>query len=190
MSRRSPSQMVLPVALAVGMLEDDGRALFLFQNQMPVRGVKAVGGTMAPGATASSARLFELPCVLVMPGENPVQRLTESFLMQTGIDAQVHETMRQASINVGTRKRRQIIPVLVFRLTSKRMSAKIAIVGPPGRRCPDGSQEPSRGAGWNGFVWMSIRQAVGEKFTRRGQWFLQPSEPERKSPPARPAHRR
>ncbi len=149
MSPRAPNKIVLPVALAVGLLEDEGRVLFLFQNDL------------------KGQRLLELPSVLVMPGENPVQRLAESYAQMTGIDAQVHETVRQAGINIGSRKRRHFIPVLVFRLTAKRMSARA-------------------GAGWNGFVWMGIKQALGEKFARRGQWFLAPATP----PPAPGAGRK
>ena len=155
MSRRAPAHLVQPVALAVGLLEDGGRALFLYQEPAP--GAAAGGGGRAARAEAGAGgRLLELPSVLVMPGENPVSRLAEGYSQMTGIDAQVHETMRQASVNVGTRKRRHLVPVLVFRLTAKRMSARA-------------------GAGWNGFVWLAVRQALGEKFTRRGQWFLQPA---------------
>ncbi|MDE1797865.1 MAG: hypothetical protein KGH63_00475 [Candidatus Micrarchaeota archaeon] len=142
MSRRSPHQPVLPAALAVGLLEDGGRALFLYQVDL------------------KDQRLLELPSVLVMPGENPVQRLAEEYAKMTGIDAQVHETIRQASINAGSRKKRHLIPVLVFRLTAKRMSARA-------------------GAGWGGFAWLAIRSALEEKFTRRGQWFVSPAMPAR-----------
>ena len=68
MSRRAPAHLVQPVALAVGLLEDGGRALFLYQEPAP--GAAAGGGGRAARAEAGAGgRLLELPSVLVMPGE-------------------------------------------------------------------------------------------------------------------------
>lgn len=95
-----------PAALAVGLLEDAGRALFLVRRNM--LGVESV----------------ELPCALVSSGENPVAALANAFRQQTGIDGQVHEILFERRHNAGTRKRKHWIPVLVFKITAKSASAK------------------------------------------------------------------
>ena len=95
-----------PVALAAGLLEDGGRGLFLVRRNL--KGVETV----------------ELPCVLLMKGDNPVAQLTEAFRHQTGIDPQVHEILFEKRHNAGSRKRRNFVPVLVFRITAKSASAK------------------------------------------------------------------
>jgi hypothetical protein len=95
-----------PVALAAGLLEDGGRALFLVRRNL--RGYETV----------------ELPCVLLLKGENSVARLSEAFRRQTGIDPQVHEILFERRHNAGSRKRRNWVPALVFRITAKRASVR------------------------------------------------------------------
>ena len=95
-----------PSALAAGLLEDGGRALFLVRRNL--KGVETV----------------ELPCVLLLNGENPVARLTEAFWQQTGIDPEVHEILFERRHNAGSRKRKNWVPVLVFKITAKSASAK------------------------------------------------------------------
>ena len=95
-----------PVLLAAGLLEDGGRALFLVRRNF--RGDETV----------------ELPCVLLMKGENPVAGLTEAFRQQTGIDPQVHEILFERRHNAGSRKRKNWVPVLVFKITAKNASAR------------------------------------------------------------------
>ncbi|MEM2138488.1 MAG: hypothetical protein QW568_05350 [Candidatus Anstonellaceae archaeon] len=97
---------IKPSALAVGLLEDNGRALFLLR------------------ALPSGIQTIELPCVLLSPGENPVARLTDAFRQQTGIDAQVHEILFEKRHNAGSRKKKAWIPALVFKITAKNASAK------------------------------------------------------------------
>jgi len=97
-----------PAALAAGLLEDNNRALFLCRKN-------TIG-----------AETIELPCVLLQKGENPVARLGEEFRRQTGIDSQVHEVLFERRHNVGSRKRKLFVPVLVFKITAKNASVKAA----------------------------------------------------------------
>ncbi|MCX6769755.1 MAG: hypothetical protein NT051_03690 [Candidatus Micrarchaeota archaeon] len=90
----------IPTALACGLLEDRQRALFLVKLD-----------------NAGMERL-EIPCVEIMPGDNPVSALTTAFRTQTGIDAQVHEILFQKRHNVGSNKRKVWIPALVFKITA------------------------------------------------------------------------
>ena len=97
-----------PAALACGLLEDNGRALFLCRKS-PL-GIETV----------------EIPCLLLQKGENPVAVLSSEFRRQTGIDAQVHEVLFEKRHNAGPKKRKLWIPVLVFKVTAKSASAKPA----------------------------------------------------------------
>lgn len=97
-----------PVALAVGLLEDGNRALFLCRKNN--LGVETI----------------ELPCVLLQKGENPVAALTVEFRRQTGIDAQVHEVRFERRHNIGSKKRKVFVPVLVFKVTAKNASVRAA----------------------------------------------------------------
>ena len=97
-----------PVALAVGLLEDNNRALFLCRT--------------SPLGTET----IELPCVLLQKGENPVAALSAEFKRQTGIDAQVHDVLFERRHNIGSRKRKVFVPVLVFKVTARNASARVA----------------------------------------------------------------
>jgi len=96
--------------------------------------------------------LFEIPCVEVMAGENPVAALVASFRAQTGIDAEVHEILFQRRHNAGTRKRRAIIPVLVFKLTAKSHAVRA-------------SQE------FSGYKWLSPNDMAGKRLSRKSEWL-------------------
>jgi hypothetical protein len=99
-------------------LEDDGRALFLSRKDLA--GNEAV----------------ELPHIFIQKGENPVSSLAAGFRRLTGIDAQVHEILFEREYNAGSRKRKAFIPAIVFKVTAKNSSAKIA-------------------AGFSGYRWIS-----------------------------------
>jgi len=106
--KRGLTPPAAPVALAVGLLEDNNRALFLCR-------VNAIG-----------QETIELPCILLQKGENPVAVLTAEFRRQTGIDAQVHEVQFERRHNIGSRKRKVFVPVLVFKVTARNATAKPA----------------------------------------------------------------
>ena len=97
-----------PVALAVGLLEDNNRALFLCRTN-------TIG-----------QETIELPCILLQKGENPVAALGAEFRRQTGIDAQVHEVRFERRHNIGTRKRKIFVPVLVFKITARNAGVRAA----------------------------------------------------------------
>ena len=127
--------MKLPSALACGLLEDNGRALFLARKNL--LGLETV----------------ELPCVLIYPGEDPVARLASAFTQMTGIDAQVHEIAFQRRHNVGSKKRRQTVPALVFKVTAKNASAK-------------------PGPGFSGSRWISSADIGKHRLARICGWLM------------------
>jgi hypothetical protein len=124
----------LPKALACGSLEDEGRTLFLVRTDE--RGIERI----------------ELPCILVPSGRSPVAEIKSEFARQTGIDAQMHEIIFESKHNAGSRKRRSIVPCLVFKFTAKNMRAK-----------PSGE--------FSGFRWMKIDDAKKEKLTKSAEWM-------------------
>jgi hypothetical protein len=98
----------LPKALACGMLEDEGRVLFLVRTDE--RGVERL----------------ELPCVMVPSGRSPFAEIKTEFARQTGIDGQVHEIVLEGRHNAGTRKRKIWVPCLVFLVMARERRAKPA----------------------------------------------------------------
>jgi hypothetical protein len=124
----------LPSALAAGLLEDGERALFLVRKNV------------------LGEELLEIPCVDVMPGENPVAALLAAFRAQTGIDAQVHEILFQRKHNAGTRKRRAIMPALVFKVTAKSHAV---------RASPE----------FCGYRWLEPKDMGGKKLSRKSEWL-------------------
>jgi hypothetical protein len=136
MKRHAPA-VQLPSALAAGLLEDGERALFLVR-----RGVLG-------------EEIFEIPCVEIMPGDNPVAALGAAFRAQTGIDAEVHEILFQRRHNAGTRKRRACVPALVFKLTAKSHAVK-----PSPAFC--------------GYKWLSPPDMGGKKLSRKSEWLRSP----------------
>jgi hypothetical protein len=122
------------VMLACGMVEDGNRILFLTRKNR-------IG-----------TEYFELPYALLVRGDNPVAVLTKAFLLQTGIDAQVHEIIYQAKHNIGSRKRKKFIPAVAFKVTSK-------------------SNRVSLSKEFSGFKWVP-RDEVGKlKLARQAEWL-------------------
>jgi hypothetical protein len=91
--------------LACGLLEDNGRALFLVS------------------INKEKKERFLLPYDFVMPGEDPVSRIVEAFRLQTGIDAQAHEIAFEGRHNAGSRKRKLWVPAMAFHMTAKNARA-------------------------------------------------------------------
>ena len=107
-ARKMKTGTPLPKALACGMLEDEGRVLFLVRTDE--RGVERL----------------ELPCVMVPSGRSPFAEIKAEFARQTGIDGQVHEIVLEGRRNTGTRKRKMWVPCLVFSVTARERRAKPA----------------------------------------------------------------
>jgi hypothetical protein len=124
----------VPVALAIGLLDDGDRALFLVRTD------------------EKGEERLEMPCVEVMGGENPVAALSSAFRAQTGIDAQVHEILYQKKHNAGTRKRRAIVPALIFKLTAKSHSVR----APPE---------------FSGYKWLEQKDLMGKKLSKKAEWL-------------------
>jgi hypothetical protein len=122
------------VMLACGLLEDNGRALFL----------------VAKGKDGKE-RLC-LPYALVMPGENPVARITAAFMSQAGIDAQAHEIAIEGRHNAGSRKRKAWIPAMAFRMTAKNARAI-----------------PSKE--FSGFRWVPLGEVASLRLAREAEWL-------------------
>jgi len=124
----------MPVALAVGLLEDNNRALFLCRKNS--LGIETI----------------ELPCILLQKRENPVAMLTAEFRRQTGIDAQVHEVLFERRANVGSRKRKAFVPVLVFKITARNAAAR-----------PAGE--------FSGYKWLEKKDLAGKKLAKNALWL-------------------
>lgn len=96
----------LPKALSCGMLEDNGRVLFL--SRIDEHGIERI----------------EMPCILVPSGRSPFAEIKAEFVKQTDIDGEVHEIVLEGRHNAGTRKRKIWVPCLVFKITARNRSAK------------------------------------------------------------------
>jgi len=105
-ARRMKTGTPMPKALACGMLEDEGRVLFLVRRDE--HGIERI----------------ELPCVLVPSGRSPFAEIRSGFARQTGIDGQIHEIVLEARYNAGSRKRKAWVPCLVFAVTARERRAK------------------------------------------------------------------
>ncbi len=103
-ARKLPSKTI-PKALACGMLEDNGRVLFLIRKDR------------------HGTERIELPCITIFGAEDPVQKLTAEFRRQTGIDAEVCEIKMEKRYNAGSRKRKYWVPCLVFSMRAKQTKA-------------------------------------------------------------------
>jgi hypothetical protein len=132
--RRVQTGTRLPKALACGMLEDGGRVLFLVRTDE--RGVERI----------------EMPCVVVPSGRSPFADMKEAFPRLTGIDGQVHEIVMEGRYNAGSRRRRVMVPCLVFKVTAKSMRAKPA---------PE----------FSGFRWLSLEDAKGQRLAGTATWL-------------------
>jgi hypothetical protein len=103
--RKIPTGTPMLKALACGLLEDNGRVLFLIRKDE--RGLERL----------------ELPCVLVQSGRSPFAEIRDGFFKMTGIDGEIHEIVLEGRYNAGSRKRRSWIPCLAFKVTAKNMRA-------------------------------------------------------------------
>lgn len=125
----------LPKALACAMLEDNGRVLFLVKTDE--RGIERI----------------ELPSVIVPSGRSPFAEIKSEFARTTRIDGEVHEIIQESRFNAGSRKRRSMVPVLVFKVTARNRSAK----PPPGE--------------FSGFRWLSLEDAKSLRLDRKLEWL-------------------
>ncbi|MBI5226247.1 hypothetical protein HY994_03330 [Candidatus Micrarchaeota archaeon] len=125
-----------PSALACGILQDGERVLFLKQKDH--QGNERTG----------------LPFVMLFGSQDPVKKMTEFFLEQTGIDGHVQEVRYQARYNAGSRKGKKVIPVLAFRVDAKAAQAR-----------------PS--SEFSGFCWLTLDDAKSKKLFRTSEWILQ-----------------
>ncbi len=132
---RPVQQRAIPVALACGILQDGERVLFLKQKDR--QGVERIG----------------FPFVMLFASQDPVKKMTEFFLQQTGIDGHVQDVRFQARHNVGSRKNKRLIPVLGFRVDAKDRRAKPA-------------------AGYSGYAWLTLDDACKQKLDRTSEWLL------------------
>jgi hypothetical protein len=121
------------------MLEDEGRVLFL--KRMDRHGIERL----------------DMPCVLVPSGRSPVAEIKEKFQEQTGIEGVVHEIALERRHNAGTRRRRNWIPCLVFKITARERRAK-----------------PSKE--YSGFKWLSFEDAKKQKLARTLEWLRRREE--------------
>ncbi len=132
--RKPPRPTVLPSALVCAFFQDKARALFL--EQIDERGM---------------VRL-ELPGLLINEGEDPVSALAAYLRSTLSIDAQIHLICLRGRFNVGTRKRRHVIPALAFACSAKKVSPKIA-------------------APYSGAVWLAAEDAFERKLGRNTEWL-------------------
>lgn len=98
----------IPKALACGMLQDNGRILFLIRKD------------------AQGTERIELPSIEIFSGEDPVRKLASEFKRQTSIDAEVCEIKIEKRYNAGSRKRKNWVPCLVFIMRTKNMKVTAA----------------------------------------------------------------
>ncbi|NYZ73621.1 NUDIX hydrolase [Candidatus Micrarchaeota archaeon] len=132
--RKIPTGTPLPKALACAMLEDGGRMLFLVRKD------------------ANGIERIEMPSVLVPSGRSPFADIKEAFQRMTGIDGEFHEIVLEGRHNAGFRRRKNWVPVLVFKVTAKNRTAK-----------------PS--AEFSGFRWLSLEDAKRQKLSRNAEWM-------------------
>ncbi len=132
--KKPVQQRAVPTALACGILQDGGRVLFLKQKDR--LGIERIG----------------LPFVMLFSGQDPVKKMTEFFLQQTGIDGHVQDVRLQAKHNVGSRKNKRFIPVLGFRVDAKDRRAKPA-------------------AEYSGYAWLTLDDACQQRLDRTSEWL-------------------
>lgn len=131
---RKLREKTFPKALACGVLRDNERILFLVRKDL--HGIERI----------------ELPSVEVLEGEDPVQKLTEEFKRQTGIDAEIREIKMQKRYNAGSRRKKHWIPSIIFSMRAKSMNAK-----------------PS--SEFSGFKWLTMEKAKTMKLARKAEWL-------------------
>jgi hypothetical protein len=67
----------------------------------------------------------------------------------------VHEIIYQRRHNAGTRKRRAIIPALIFKLTAKSHSVKVS-------------------GEFSGYKWLEQENLAGKRLSRKTEWLRSP----------------
>jgi len=137
----------LPKALACGMLEDNGRVLFLVRRDM------------------NGTERIEMPCILVASGRSPFAEIKSFFQKATGIDAEIHEIALEGRYNAGSRKRRNMVPVLAFRVSARNRTTRPM-------------------AGFSGFRWLSLDDARKQRLARNCEWLLRARKPSEEDLPA------
>lgn len=100
--RKLREKPTLPKALVCGVLEDEGRVLFLVLN----------------------TEKLELPFVLVYTGMDPVNELKQAFNQQAGIECEIGDLLFEVRHNAGSRKRKKFVPCLVYRINARNRRAK------------------------------------------------------------------
>jgi hypothetical protein len=103
--RKYREKPVRPKALVCGLLEDNGRFLFLTKKDQ--HGVER----------------YELPWVYSTDRGDPVSQIGQAFKMQSGISVQVGEIVLEARHNAGSRRKRFWVQCYVFRVSAKEMKA-------------------------------------------------------------------
>lgn len=96
----------VPKALVCGLLEDNGRVLFLVER--------------GPDGKERLA----LPGRIVFQGENEALAVKECFAKYAGLDVQVHEIKVQGKHNAGSRKNKLWVPALGIKATAKSCTPK------------------------------------------------------------------
>jgi len=122
-----------PKFLAAGFLKDSNRVLFLCTADE--RGL-----------------LFELPCVVVFEGEEPVSALSAFFMNYLGIDAEIKDILFQSRYNSGSRKRKAWTPVLLFSVDAKKKNARVSA--------------PYRSA-----KWVPLDEIRSIRLSRKSEWL-------------------
>jgi len=135
--RKIPTGTPIPKALACGLLEDNGRILFLVRTE---------------ASGERKIERIELPCVLVPSGRSPFADIKEAFQRMTGIDGEIGEILVEERHNAGSRKRRMLVPVLIFKVSARNRSAK-----------------PS--SEFSGFRWLSLEDAKKARLSRDCEWL-------------------
>ena len=133
---RKLRERTFPKALACGLLRDNERILFLMSKD--VHGIERI----------------ELPSVEIFAEEDPVQKLTEEFKRQTGIDAEILEIKMQKRYNAGSRRKKHRIPCMIFSMRAKNMNAKAS-------------------SEFSGFKWLTMEKAKTMKLGRKAEWILE-----------------
>ena len=107
-SRKIPTGTPMPKALVCALLEDNKRFLFLVRKDRT--GIEKI----------------ELPCVLVPSGRSPFAEIKALFPQVTGIDGEIGEIVLEGKHNAGSRKKKNVVPALAFKVTAKNKSAKVS----------------------------------------------------------------
>lgn len=133
-NRKVRTGQPLVKALVCGLLEDDNRILFL--RYIDNHGIERV----------------EMPCVLVYSGKSSVAQIKTEFQRQTGLDAEIHEVIIETKYNAGSRRKKNWVPCLVFKVTAKNKRAR-----------PSGE--------FSGFKWLSLEDVKKQKLGRKLEWL-------------------